>query len=78
MGSGFVVLPSIDATVIATATQVAPGFRGCLVLELYNSGTVPIVLRPAMRIAQLVFVSTDAPLPKEWLYRGQFQVQVKP
>lgn len=63
---------------IATATQVAPGFKGCVVLELYNAGTVPIILRPAMRVAQLVLVSTDSKVPKDWLYSGQFQVQIKP
>lgn len=64
--------------IIATATQVAPGFKGCIVLELYNAGTVPIILRPAMRVAQLVLVSTDSKVPQEWLYSGSFQVQIKP
>lgn len=63
---------------IATATQVAPGFKGCIVLELFNAGTVPIILRPAMQVAQLVLVSTDIKVPKGWLYSGAFQVQVKP
>lgn len=63
---------------IATATQVAPGFKGCIVLELFNAGTVPIILRPAMGVAQLVLVSTDAKVPKDWLYSGGFQVQIKP
>ena len=63
---------------IATATQVAPGFKGCIVLELFNAGTVPIILRPAMRVAQLVLVSTDMKVPNDWLYSGAFQVQIKP
>jgi len=63
---------------IATATQVAPGFKGCIVLELFNAGTVPVILRPAMRVAQLVLISTDSNVPKEWLYSGAFQVQIKP
>lgn len=41
--------------IIATASSVAPGFKGCITLELVNDGEVPIVLRPGMRIAQLVF-----------------------
>jgi dCTP deaminase len=41
--------------IIATACSVAPGFKGCITLELVNDGEVPIVLRPGMRIAQLVF-----------------------
>lgn len=45
--------------IIATASSVAPGFKGCITLELVNDGEVPIVLRPGMRIAQLVFFETD-------------------
>ncbi len=41
--------------IIATACSVAPGFKGCITLELVNDGEVPIILRPGMRIAQLVF-----------------------
>jgi len=44
--------------IIATACSVAPGFKGCITLELVNDGEVPIVLRPGMRIAQLVFFET--------------------
>ena len=46
--------------VIATATVVECGFKGVLVLELANLGSVPIVLYPGMRIAQLVLHSVDA------------------
>ena len=45
--------------IIATASSVAPGFKGCITLELVNEGEVPIVLRPGMRIAQLVFFETN-------------------
>ena len=44
--------------IIATACSVAPGFKWCITLELVNDGEVPIVLRPGMRIAQLVFFET--------------------
>src|SRR5208282_5817450 len=64
--------------IVATATQVAPGFKGSIVLELFNSGTVPLLLRPGMPIAQLVFVHTDRSLPPAWLYSGKFRCQVKP
>jgi len=64
--------------IIATAAQVAPGFKGGIVLELFNAGTVPLVLRPGMEIAQLVFHGMDADLPMEWLYAGRFRCQVKP
>lgn len=38
---------------VATAVAVQPGFQGVLTLELVNAGSVPIVLRPGVRIAQL-------------------------
>lgn len=38
---------------VATAVAVQPGFRGVLTLELVNDGSVPIILRPGLRVAQL-------------------------
>lgn len=38
---------------VATAVAVQPGFRGALTLELVNAGSIPIVLRPGLRVAQL-------------------------
>jgi len=40
--------------VIATAVAIAPGFTGCITLELVNLGEVPLILYPGARIAQLV------------------------
>jgi len=47
---------------VATATAVEPGFKGVVTLELSNVGTIPIVLRPGVRIAQLVFRTTSSPV----------------
>lgn len=44
--------------VIATATSVAPSFKGSVTLELVNLGEIPILLYPGIRIAQLVFHET--------------------
>ncbi len=53
----------------ATAVQVHPHFHGCLTLELVNLGTVPLVLTPGERIAQLVLSPTaPVPLPPESKY----------
>lgn len=41
--------------IIATATGVHPGFKGCLTLELSNVGEIPIPIRPGMEICQLFF-----------------------
>jgi dCTP deaminase len=38
---------------VATAVAVQPGFAGCLTLELVNAGSLPIRLRPGLRVAQL-------------------------
>lgn len=63
---------------VATATQIAPGFHGVIVLELVNAGTVPLKLEPHMDIAQLVFHSLPHPVPEDKLYRGPFYCQIKP
>lgn len=39
--------------IIATATGVHPGFKGCLTLELTNVGEIPVAIKPGMRICQL-------------------------
>jgi len=39
--------------IIATATGVHPGFKGCLTLELTNVGEVPIAIEPGLRVCQL-------------------------
>ena len=44
---------------IATATFVNPGFKGCLTLELENIGEVPLVLYPGVRIAQLILHTVE-------------------
>lgn len=46
---------------VATAVAVQPGFAGCLTLELVNTGSVPIRLRPGLRVAQLQVWSADVP-----------------
>ncbi len=40
--------------IIATATKVDPGFRGCITLEIINEGEIPLILYPGLPIAQLV------------------------
>jgi dCTP deaminase len=45
--------------IIATATGVHPGYKGCLTLELSNVGDVPIAINPGMLICQLFFHTVD-------------------
>jgi dCTP deaminase len=46
--------------IIATATGVHPGFKGCLTLELSNVGEIPIEMKPGMEICQLFIHRVDA------------------
>lgn len=64
--------------IIATASKVDPGFHGCIVLELANSGTVPLQVRPGNLIGQLVFHQLRNELPRQQLYRGPYYCQIKP
>lgn len=58
--------------IIATATGVHPGFKGCLTLELGNVGELPIAIKPGMQICQLFFhtVSTDDNAVDQSLFIG--------
>lgn len=60
--------------VIATATFVGPGFRGCVTLEITNIGEVPLPLVPGMRIAQLVVHQLDGRAK----YEGRFSCATGP
>ncbi len=64
--------------IVATATQVAPGFHGVIVLELVNAGTVPLELKPGDRIAQLVFQTMTDPVSKNDIYKGDYYCQIRP
>ena len=60
--------------IIATATKVDPGFRGCITLEIINEGEVPLILYPGVPIAQLVFHEAAGPSS----YRGNYRCPVGP
>ena len=52
----------------ATAVQVHPNFHGCLTLELVNLSTIPLVLTPGERVAQLVVSKTNPVVDDEPKY----------
>lgn len=64
--------------IVATASQVAPGFHGVIILELANAGTVPLEVSSGIGIAQLVFESLTDRVPAGELYHGEYYCQVKP
>ncbi len=45
--------------IVATASMVQPGFRGCLTLELVNVSESPIALYPGLLVGQLIFFDVD-------------------
>jgi dCTP deaminase len=55
--------------IIATATFVNQGFKGCLTLELANIGEVPLTLYPGLRICQLILHKVDGKGEYESRYR---------
>ena len=60
--------------IIATATKVDPGFKGCITLEMINQGEVPVILYPGIPIAQLVFHETIG----EAEYKGKYNCATGP
>lgn len=58
---------------IQNAGWIAPGFKGQIVLELYNANTMPIRLISGHRICQVVFCQMDKE-PKN-IYQGKYQNQ---
>jgi len=57
--------------VIATASIVQPGFKGCLTLELANLSESPIVLYPGLLIGQIIFHEVPAKAGKA-IYEGRY------
>jgi dCTP deaminase len=63
-------LARIGIGVHLTAPTIHAGFKGQIRLEIVNHGPVPIILKPGMRICQLVFELTLG--TPEGGYKGQF------
>ena len=58
-------LARLGLMVHVTAHRIDPGWSGQIVLEFYNSGKLPLALRPKMKIAALNFetMSSSAARP---------------
>lgn len=66
---------------VHAAGWVDPGFRGTLVLELFNLSRSPILLRPRMKIAQIAFTFLDLPAERPYgspSLGSRYQDQVGP
>lgn len=70
-------LARLGLMVHVTAHRIDPGWSGQIVLEFYNSGKLPLALRPKMKIAALNFetMSSSALRPynkrEDAKYKGQ-------
>lgn len=60
--------------IIATATKVDPGFKGCITLEIVNEGEIPLILYPGLPIAQLVLHTA----PGDVEYAGSYSCPIGP
>jgi dCTP deaminase len=63
-------LGRLGLIVHATAGFVDPGFKGTLTLEITNLTRVPIILWPGKPIAQLSFMTLDAPAQRPYGHPG--------
>ncbi len=63
-------LSRIGVGIHLTAPTIHAGFSGPLQLEVVNHGLTPVILRPGMRICQLIFEMTFGTPDKG--YSGQF------
>lgn len=72
--------------VVATASVVNPGYKGCPTLELANVSETPIALYPGLSVGQLVFQAVKNP-PRTWrgqiedspgAYRGRYYAATEP
>ncbi|PLK58809.1 dCTP deaminase [Candidatus Palibaumannia cicadellinicola] len=54
-------LARLGLMVHVTAHRIDPGWQGQIVLECYNFGKLPLVLRPGMQIAALSFEPLSGP-----------------
>lgn len=70
-------LARLGLMVHVTAHRIDPGWQGCIVLEFYNSGKLPLALRPGMIIGALSFelLSGSADRPYNRRHDAKYQDQ---
>lgn len=59
-------LARLGLMVHVTAHRIDPGWQGCIVLEFYNSGKLPLALRPGMLIGALSFEPLSGPAARPY------------
>lgn len=63
-------LARLGLMVHVTAHRIDPGWSGRIVLEFYNSGRLPLALRPHMPIGALSFETLSGPAEKPYNKRA--------
>lgn len=59
-------LARLGLMVHVTAHRIDPGWQGQIVLEFYNSGKLPLALRPGMTIGALSFETLSGPAARPY------------
>ncbi|WP_127959789.1 dCTP deaminase [Serratia microhaemolytica] len=59
-------LARLGLMVHVTAHRIDPGWQGKIVLEFYNSGKLPLALRPGMQIGALSFEPLSGPAARPY------------
>lgn len=62
-------LARLGLMVHVTAHRIDPGWSGNIVLEFYNSGKLPLALKPNMKIGALSFETMTGPAAKPYTSR---------
>lgn len=62
-------LARLGLMVHVTAHRIDPGWQGKIVLEFYNSGKLPLALRPLMTIGALNFERLNSPVARPYNQR---------
>lgn len=63
-------LARLGLMVHVTAHRIDPGWSGNIVLEFYNSGKLPLALKPHMKIGALSFETMTGPAAKPYTSRS--------
>ncbi|MBR9858187.1 MAG: dCTP deaminase [Oceanisphaera sp.] len=63
-------LARLGLMVHVTAHRIDPGWSGRIVLEFYNSGKLPLALRPRMVIGALNFETMSGPAERPYMSRA--------
>lgn len=72
-------LGRLGVMIHATAGTVSPGWKGQLVLEISNLGTLPIALYPGMRVCQISFSYLTTPVDNAYgskVLKSKYQNQM--